>query len=54
MGFDTKKFFKNIKFFVICILLIVVLSLASILFGTDTKKLKEEDLEDKEITIGSI
>lgn len=54
MKFDTKNFFKNIKFFMISILLIVVLLLASLLFGTNTKKLKEEDLGDGDININKL
>ena len=54
MKFDTKNFLKNIKFFMISILLIIVLLLASLLFGSNTKKLKEEDLEDGNVTIGKL
>ena len=51
MKFDTKNFFKNIKFFMFSILLIIILLLASVLFGTNTKKLKEEDLGDGDVNI---
>ncbi len=54
MKFDTKNFFKNIKFFVVSIMLIIVLLLASVLFGTNTKKLKEEDLEDGDSKVGKL
>ncbi len=54
MKFDTKGFFKNIKFFAISLLLIVILLLASLLFGPNTKKLKEEDLGDGDINIGKL
>ena len=54
MKFDTKNFFKNIKFFMVSILLIIVLLLASLLFGSNTKKLKEEELEDGNVTIGKL
>ena len=54
MKFDTKNFFKNIKFFMFSILLIVILLLASLLFGTSTKKLKEEDLGDGDVNIGKL
>ena len=54
MKFDTKGFFKNIKFFAISLLLIVILLLASLLFGPNTKKLKEEDLGDGDVNIGKL
>ena len=54
MKFDTKNFFKNIKFFIISIMLIIVILLASVLFGTNTKKLKEEDLQDGDVKVGKL
>ena len=54
MKFDTKNFLKNIKFFMFSILLIIILLLASVLFGTNTKKLKEEDLGDGDVNINKL
>ena len=51
MEFNIKKFKSNILFFVICIGVIVVLSLLSILGGSEGYTYDKEDLDDSEINI---
>ena len=51
MKFDIKKFNKNLPFFVICILSIIVISLISLLAGKNGSSLKEEDLATGETNI---
>ncbi len=54
MKFNTKKFKNNIVFFMICIVLIVILSLLSFLGEKNNKIYDEEDLGDKEVNISSL
>ena len=51
MDFNIKKFKSNILFFIICGLLIVVLSLLSLLFERKGSYMDEKDLNESEINI---
>lgn len=54
MTINIKKLKKNSLFFIVCIILIVVLSLFSFLFDKNTINLNKEDLNDKDININSL
>lgn len=54
MTINIKKLRKNSLFFILCIVLIVVLSLLSFLVDKNGINLDKEDLNDKEININSL
>ena len=54
MKFDFKKFFKNIKFFILCIAVIVGCLLLSIFVDLKYNNLEEVELSDGNVTIGSL
>ena len=54
MKFNIKKFRNNILFFIVCGLLIVVLSLLSFLFERRASRIEKEELNDKDINIKSL
>ena len=54
MEFNIKKFKSNITFFMICGLLIVVLSLLSLLTNKNSSYLDEKDLSDDDININKL
>ena len=54
MKFNIKKFKNNIMFFMICILLVVVLSLLSFFAQKSANTLDKKDLSDKDININKL
>lgn len=54
MKFDTKNFKRNIPFFVISILALIVLCLVTLLTDKSASKLNEVDLNDDETTISKL
>ena len=54
MSINLNKFKKNISFFIICIMLIVIFSLLSFLFDRKNNSLDKVDLNDKDININSL
>ena len=51
MKFNIKKFKNNITFFIVCALLVVVLSLLSFIADKSANSMDKKDLDDKDINI---
>ena len=53
MGFNARKFKKNIGFLILCVLLIVLLIVFS-MWSDNKSKLPSKDLDDKDVSIGKL
>ena len=53
MGFNARKFKKNIGFLILCVLLIVLLIVFS-MWSDNKNSLPSKDLDDKDVSIGKL